>query len=271
MAKNPIKLAEVDCSSEAWKLPIRVTSMWKVFKFGKMQSLDIVFMDANAFNVDDGRNVKVKRKNIVSPMVEFNLLDLNQNVISCTLWNDFANKFISYMEMKPPSPVVIILTQANIKDTKTKLLSSGLYPVGVQSYWTTSKLFINEDIKEINEFKARYRVEVLVHDKENHARFVLWDRECMKLTGHIINELIEHLREARVTNFNEFPQAVDYLVGKICAFKIKLELDGATSLGEEIYFFVLELTDAKDLVHTLWDKVEHIKTSMLVDNHHKRD
>ncbi|KAI4347679.1 hypothetical protein L6164_008468 [Bauhinia variegata] len=277
MAKNPSKLAEVDYSSETWKLTVRVTSMWKVFKFGKMQSLDMVFMDEDilasihhsivekfkhlleegktymmtnfevleddqqlrvsklpyklkfvrtitirecvlaniplhaflftpfeeilsekapsnvlvyvigqAFNVDDGKNVNVKRKNIVSPMVKFNLLDLNQNVISCTLWNDFFGKFISYMEMKPPSPVVIILTRANIKDTK-----SGPYPAGVQSYWTTSKLFIDEDIKYINEFKARYRVEVLVHDDENHARFVLWDHESMKLTGHTVNELIE--------------------------------------------------------------------------------
>ncbi|KAI4334691.1 hypothetical protein L6164_013406 [Bauhinia variegata] len=347
MTKNPSKLAEVDYSSETLKLPIRVTIMWKVFKFGKMQSLDMVFMDEDglkmlasihhsmvdkfkhlleegktyimtnfavlendqqlrvskllyklkfvrtttirecvlaniplhafsftpfekilfekapsnvlvdvigqAFNVDDGRNVNVKRKNTVSPM----------NVISCTLWNDFANKFISYMEMNPASLVVIILTQANIKDTK-----SSLYPVGVQSYWTASKLFIDEHIKEINEFKAslakwdsfvskqysqysqssqmtddekfikntplkamfelqqfkeanlcvtvgqiakvytdpgwffyactKYRVEVLVHDEEKHARFVLWDRKCMKLTGHTVNELIEQLRKDKI-------------------------------------------------------------------------
>ncbi|KAI4328558.1 hypothetical protein L6164_020902 [Bauhinia variegata] len=112
MAKNPSKLAEVDCSSETWKLPIRVTSMWKVFKFGKMQSLDMVFMDEDGskmlasihhsmvdkfkhlleegktyivtnlevFNVDDGQHINVKRKNTVSPMVEFNLLDLKWSV-----------------------------------------------------------------------------------------------------------------------------------------------------------------------------------------------
>ncbi|KAI4351317.1 hypothetical protein L6164_005691 [Bauhinia variegata] len=256
------------------------------------------------------------------------------------------------------------------KKAPSNVLVSGLYPAGVQSYWTASKLFIDEDIKEINEFKAslakwddsvsvqysqysqssqmtedekflknahvkamfelqhfkeanlcvtvgriakvytdpgwffyactkcgkktnpidqgkyrcgqcktldstphtseahhlinlkvvmlfiRYRVEVLVHDDENHARFVLWDRECMELIGHI----------AGVTNFNEFPQAVDDLAGKICAFKIKPQIGGATSLGQEISFYVLELTDTKDLVDTLWDKVEHIKTSMLVDS-----
>ncbi|KAK2448378.1 hypothetical protein QL285_007647 [Trifolium repens] len=86
--------------------------------------------------------------------VNFKLRDLSDNKISCTLWEDYAMKFITYTREKcDAGPTIIVMKYAKIKP-------EGQYPLTVSNTWSTTKLFINDDIKEIVEFKKRLELAI---------------------------------------------------------------------------------------------------------------
>ncbi|KAI4297241.1 hypothetical protein L6164_037136 [Bauhinia variegata] len=159
------------------------------------------------------------------------------------------------MEMKPPSLVVIILTQANIKDTK-----SGLYPVKLlnefacysltewddsvskqysqysqSSQRTNDEKFLNAPVKAMFELQHFKEANLCVTVGQIANVYIDLDGSSM-LALSVGKRQIQLIREnidvasariglnpaykAGVTNFNEFPQVVDDLAGKICAFKI---------------------------------------------------
>ncbi|KAI4347678.1 hypothetical protein L6164_008468 [Bauhinia variegata] len=233
MAKNPSKLAEVDYSSETWKLTVRVTSMWKVFKFGKMQSLDMVFMDEDIL-ASIHHSIVEKFKHLLEEgktymMTNFEVLEDDQQLRVSKL--PYKLKFVRTITIR--ECVLANIPLHAFLFTPFEEILSEKAPSNVL-YSQSSQIIDDEIFLKNAPVKAMFE--------------------------------LQHFKEAEVTNFNEFPQAIDDLAGKICAFKIKPHISGATSSGQEISFSILELKDTKDLVDALWDKVEHIKTSMLVDN-----
>ncbi|GAU41821.1 hypothetical protein TSUD_299870 [Trifolium subterraneum] len=70
------------------------------------------------------------------------------NILPCTLWEHFAEKFVKYNnERKDDGPVVILIHNAMIKEATDK------YELGVSNAWNSTKLFINEDLPEIVAFQ----------------------------------------------------------------------------------------------------------------------
>ncbi|KAG4983006.1 hypothetical protein JHK87_027755 [Glycine soja] len=92
----------------------------------------------------------------------------------------------------------------------------GSYAPSVSNLLRASKLLINEAVFEIQEFRKRYRLEVMVNHKEESTKFLLWDRECTELIGQSTNE------EGDV-DLNVSPQALDKLLSYVLAFKVKVQ------------------------------------------------
>ncbi|AES89115.1 plant OB fold protein, putative [Medicago truncatula] len=76
--------------------------------------------------------------------VNFTMKDLSDISINCTLWEEYAAQFIKYnSERKEGGSVVVMLKYAKIKE-------EGRFPLSVSNTYTFTKLYINEDIHEIN-------------------------------------------------------------------------------------------------------------------------
>ncbi|KAI5434804.1 hypothetical protein KIW84_021571 [Lathyrus oleraceus] len=72
------------------------------------------------------------------------LKDLKGNCINCNLWEIYGSKFLAYYnDPKNNGVIVILLTHAMVKDGQ------------VSNAWSGSKLLINEDIPEIQDFMSK--------------------------------------------------------------------------------------------------------------------
>ncbi|KAI5417939.1 hypothetical protein KIW84_042535 [Lathyrus oleraceus] len=72
------------------------------------------------------------------------LKDLKGNCINCNLWEIYGSKFLAYYnDPKNNGAIVILLTHAMVKDGE------------VSNAWSGSKLLINEDIPEIQDFMSK--------------------------------------------------------------------------------------------------------------------
>lgn len=111
---------------------------------------------------------------------------LSDIVLHCTLWEEYAAKFIKYnSDRKDVGPVIVLLKYCKIKaeglhslphfvffiDNSfsiimllfighscvffSLMINSGKYPLSVSNTYSFTRLFINDDIPEINRFKER--------------------------------------------------------------------------------------------------------------------
>lgn len=79
--------------------------------------------------------------------VNFGLKDLSDISINCTLWEEYAAKFIQFnKDRKDGGPVIVMLNYCKIKE-------EGRFPLSVSNTYSFTKLFINENIAEINAFR----------------------------------------------------------------------------------------------------------------------
>ncbi|KAI5427367.1 hypothetical protein KIW84_032693 [Lathyrus oleraceus] len=77
-------------------------------------------------------------------VVSIVLKDLKGNCINCNLWEIYGSKFLAYYnDPKNNGAIVILLTHAMVKDGQ------------VSNAWSGSKLLINEDIPEIQDFMSK--------------------------------------------------------------------------------------------------------------------
>ncbi|MCH86439.1 replication factor-A carboxy-terminal domain protein, partial [Trifolium medium] len=68
-----------------------------------------------------------------------------------TLWDNYALKFVNYNKEKTDTePTVIFMKYAKIKP-------EGKFPLAVSNTWNATKLFINDEIPQIVEFKKKLR------------------------------------------------------------------------------------------------------------------
>ncbi|GAU49007.1 hypothetical protein TSUD_284940 [Trifolium subterraneum] len=82
--------------------------------------------------------------------VSFNLRDLSDNVVKCTLWEDYATKFLNFNNNNSDAgPTIVCMNYAKAKQ-------EGKFPLTVSNTWSTTELFINEGLPEINAFKKNF-------------------------------------------------------------------------------------------------------------------
>ncbi|GAU37169.1 hypothetical protein TSUD_391580 [Trifolium subterraneum] len=71
--------------------------------------------------------------------------------------------------------------------------------------------------------QIKYKVHVEVRFQGHKAEFVFWDRECQQLIGKTAEELKTIMIEAGEFDRHEYPAALDDMMGKELAFKVKAQ------------------------------------------------
>ncbi|KAJ1399960.1 hypothetical protein SESBI_29938 [Sesbania bispinosa] len=108
---------------------------------GKASPDVLVDVIGQFLDIEQDQQHKGKRKLVIR------MRDQGSNTLSCTLWGAYATKLLNFLEQPETGPVIIILTLAKIKDT------NGQFPISIQNSMYGSKLLINEDIIQIQEYK----------------------------------------------------------------------------------------------------------------------
>ncbi|KAK2368089.1 replication protein A 70 kDa DNA-binding subunit B [Trifolium repens] len=82
--------------------------------------------------------------------VNLKLKDLSDNVLHCTLWEDYATKFLNFTNTNSEvGPTIICMKYAKVK-------KEGKFPLTISNTWSTTRLFINDGLPEISDFKKRF-------------------------------------------------------------------------------------------------------------------
>eukprot|EP00256_Glycine_max_P036999 XP_006584413.2 uncharacterized protein LOC102661586 [Glycine max] len=98
------------------------------------------------FNEVVFRHVSLRSKKVV-----FKLMELSNQLLSCTLRDDYCLQFLEYLdEHESESPIIVLLTNARIKE------GQGSYPSSVSNSLKASKLAINQQVAPIQEFNQSY-------------------------------------------------------------------------------------------------------------------
>ncbi|KRH63513.1 hypothetical protein GLYMA_04G181700v4 [Glycine max] len=88
--------------------------------------------------------------------VVFKLKDLSQQLLSCTLWDDYCLQFLKFLDdYEGDDPIIVLLSHCRIKEAQ------GSYPASINNSFKASKLIINQPVMELQEFNERYFLYVL--------------------------------------------------------------------------------------------------------------
>ncbi|KAI5433457.1 hypothetical protein KIW84_020652 [Lathyrus oleraceus] len=145
-APNPEKAYECSCGQKVeqpiprYKIEIYVSNGESKYRF--------VFWDSKCAAIL-GMTAEFMHNSMVEngeddPMVYPDELEMLDNCINCNLWEIYGSKFLAYYnDPKNNGAIVILLTHAMVKDGQ------------VSNAWSGSKLLINEDIPEIQDFMSK--------------------------------------------------------------------------------------------------------------------
>ncbi|KAI5439127.1 hypothetical protein KIW84_024774 [Lathyrus oleraceus] len=193
MSRKVDSVKDINDSKETWRLAVRIMDVWSVVNNKGIEHLEMIVMDSlvcdhskkivflggttmkaielqnippkGYFFKDFGEILQGKCKtdrleDIIGAVSEINhiqsntpgkkvvvsvvLKDLKGNCINCNLWEIYGSKFLAYYnDPKNNGAIVILLTHAMVKDGQ------------VSNAWSGSKLLINEDIPEIQDFMSK--------------------------------------------------------------------------------------------------------------------
>ncbi|KAI5401259.1 hypothetical protein KIW84_065925 [Lathyrus oleraceus] len=194
MSRKVDSVKDINDSKETWRLAVRIMDVWSVVNNKGIEHLEMIVMDSlgdriqvlirhdhllkwkeaielqnippkGYFFKDFGEILQGKCKtdrleDIIGAVSEINhiqsntpgkkvvvsvvLKDLKGNCINCNLWEIYGSKFLAYYnDPKNNGAIVILLTHAMVKDGQ------------VSNAWSGSKLLINENILEIQDFMSK--------------------------------------------------------------------------------------------------------------------
>ncbi|KAG5106708.1 hypothetical protein JHK82_043678 [Glycine max] len=104
----------------------------------------------------------------------------------------------------------------------------------------------------------RYQVEVMVKDKDEDTKFLLWDRECVELIGQSTNEVNSLKMAGGDVDLNASPQALDRLLGCVLAFKVKVQ--------PKFSNVVLKYSNELDLINSVLDMLRDTESCSKIDS-----
>ncbi|RZB98776.1 hypothetical protein D0Y65_021586, partial [Glycine soja] len=199
--------------------------------------------------------------------VVFKLKDLSQQLLSCTLWDDYCLQFFKFLDdYEGDGPITVLLTHCRIKEAQ------GSYPPSVSNSFKASKLIINQPVMEIQELNERL-AELGI---EARSGFKSHDEGSTQLSGSIqlsSKESFFGKAEAKTivdintisedgdVDLNASPQALDKLLGYELAFKIKVQPKFRNSA-------VLKCSADSSLINAVMDMLANAKQSMSVTADH---
>ncbi|XP_021991453.1 uncharacterized protein LOC110888226 [Helianthus annuus] len=81
--------------------------------------------------------------------MNFDIQDLEGMFLRCTMWNDYALQFNDFISKTPPHEHVMVV----IQHEKCKEWKANFYQFTVQSDKFATRLFLNEEIDEVNQLR----------------------------------------------------------------------------------------------------------------------
>ncbi|KAI5447741.1 hypothetical protein KIW84_015257 [Lathyrus oleraceus] len=188
MSRKVDSVKDINDSKETWRLAVRIMDVWSIVNnkvsitmifSGSDHSKKFVFLGGTTMKAIELQNIPPKGyffkdfgeilqgkcktdrlEDIIGAVSEINhiqsntpgkkvvvsvvLKDLKGNCINCNLWEIYGSKLLAYYnDPKNNGAIVILLTHAMVKDGQ------------VSNAWSGSKLLINEDIPEIQDFMSK--------------------------------------------------------------------------------------------------------------------
>ncbi|KAL6506676.1 hypothetical protein OROHE_022508 [Orobanche hederae] len=111
------------------------------FRTEKCYAKLLVDVIAEVLNVED--IVELNKNGQCTKRVIIHLLDSIEDIIECTLWNNYADQMVNYWKSKD-GPVCVILQYAMVKDFhRVKCLQNSIF---------ATRMLINEDVPELADF-----------------------------------------------------------------------------------------------------------------------
>uniref|UniRef100_A0A1J3DHH4 OB domain-containing protein n=1 Tax=Noccaea caerulescens TaxID=107243 RepID=A0A1J3DHH4_NOCCA len=90
---------------------------------------------------------EITANHVPCKLLNLQLKSLGGSIIDCVFWEKYAEDIHSYVQSFSGGPIVLLCSLMRINVYKGKLT--------IQSEKSSTKLFINSDIAEINEFKEK--------------------------------------------------------------------------------------------------------------------
>ncbi|XP_058726749.1 uncharacterized protein LOC131598136 [Vicia villosa] len=191
-------------------------------------------------------------------LINMMLQDGGGNTINCTLWESYAEQFLKFKQERgdDSGPMFIMLQYAKVKEQgKFPLSVSNTFNVtllGLNTNLLPMKEFMEKlhFVRLLEKLKCwwplpmagiivvsmlapvlrvvtdlrlsvRYKIEIEVTHAGNSCNFLFWDRECELLLGLSASQLRHTMIKAGIHDPLEFPLALDQMLDRKMAFKIK--------------------------------------------------
>ncbi|XP_058788369.1 uncharacterized protein LOC131662571 [Vicia villosa] len=219
------------------------------------------------------------------------LRDNGDNTINCTLWESYAEQFLKFNQERgdDSGPMFVMLQYAKVKE-------QGKFPLSVTNTFNVTLLGLNIDLppmKQVMESMPKesmitlsgqitfcvivdetkmlvvspygwYKIEIQVTHAGNSCNFLFWDRECELLLGLSASQLRHTMIKAGIHDPLEFPLALDQMLDRKMAFKIKWQPQWKNASVVMLLKndpFVKELSDQLDTAEESVDEVKGIALS----------
>ncbi|XP_042029805.1 uncharacterized protein LOC121776688 [Salvia splendens] len=140
--------------------------------------------------VDTGKIVTYS----TSKLIEIRLSDSDHNMLFCTLWGDVDSYLQQLERIKGKMPIIIV------QFCKPTLLRG---TIRVSTHFNTSRVYINQDIDEISNFKERISGDIAFLSQESIYRFTD-TRVSNEFDGLVVKTLADVQEDVVVKIKNEF-------------------------------------------------------------------
>ncbi|KAH6766839.1 hypothetical protein C2S52_017822 [Perilla frutescens var. hirtella] len=170
----------------------------------------------------------------LTKLMDLVLEDLDGNTINATLWENYADDMINFLNSEPKAPVVIIL----------QFCRPNIYrgDVRISSLFNITKIVTDYNISEISEFCNRYKLIVRVVDDTGTTTFLLWDKESVALIGKTASEL------SVGRSVEGIPSGIEQLANKKALFNVSVQPRQTRNYtGGSINFNKWNINDRRDV------------------------
>ncbi|XP_073064079.1 uncharacterized protein [Primulina eburnea] len=257
-------ISEVNPSKAQWSLKVRLVRCYQVPVFQKNTfSLECVFHDREGDRIHgsikkdevmqrlkpilrEGHIFAIKKHDVIGRLVAIDspqnkeiegrprklidivLEDTENNKLPCTLWGDFVDKIIVYVENVGKEPFIVILQMCRAKRFRGEIRVSNVYHI--------TNLVVNGDLDEVTEFRKRLVMEINTPKTISNISSASTNTILEELSKNNIRTIEQISEDNQVGSFWVFAKIVgvessrewSYLSCKKCPKKV-------TPVGDKFY------------------------------------
>ncbi|QHO16909.1 uncharacterized protein DS421_10g307660 [Arachis hypogaea] len=165
-----------------------------------------------------------------SKRIALQLEDLERNKIKCTLFGELVDQVLPQLERDDGKPFILVV----------QLFKTNVYlnSVNIQSAYYVFKVYFNPNLTEVNEFKQRYRLQIIVTDGTGCLKLIVWNKEAEQMVGKSADKVNEIYMWEKT---NSYPKHLDNVIDKRFLFKLNITYKNINAI--EGAYSVTKLSD----------------------------